>query len=168
RKASAPCVLLTTHDMPETEHLADQICIMSEGQMSAFGTTLRLKEKYGGGNVLTVVARAATDTEHVLCSIVREAATLGLAVAFNADTPYGAAVQQATTVVHPLPPSTPEGESGGEGEDDPVCDTVVEGVDDDVRNVAQGAVPLNADEHEGVPTLTVLDVAGKSMSLLIS
>ncbi|GIQ92053.1 ABC transporter A, ABCA, partial [Kipferlia bialata] len=167
RKASAPCVLLTTHDMPETEHLADQICIMSEGQMSAFGTTLRLKEKFGGGNVLTVVARAASDTEHVLCSIVREAATLGLAVAFNADTPYGAAVQQAATVVHPLPPSTPEGEIEGDG-DGSVCDTVVLGVDDGVSNVAQGAVPLNADEHGGVPTLTVLDVAGKSMSLLIS
>ncbi|GIQ82385.1 ABC transporter A, ABCA [Kipferlia bialata] len=42
---SPPCILLTTHDMAETEYLADQICIMANGVTAAFGTTLRIKQK---------------------------------------------------------------------------------------------------------------------------
>ena len=40
-------ILLTTHAMEEADLLADNVAIMCNGELQAFGTPLELKSKYG-------------------------------------------------------------------------------------------------------------------------
>lgn len=47
-------VILVSHDLVEVETLSDRIGIMSFGRLRALGTPLSLKEKYGGGYLLSL------------------------------------------------------------------------------------------------------------------
>ena len=49
-------VLLTTHSMEEADALGDRIGIMSAGQLVALGNSLHLKDKFGDGYTVKVVA----------------------------------------------------------------------------------------------------------------
>ena len=49
-------VLLTTHSMEEADALGDRIGIMSSGQLVALGKSLHLKEKFGDGYRIKLVA----------------------------------------------------------------------------------------------------------------
>jgi len=42
-------IVLTTHSMEEADILGDQIAIMARGKIRAFGSSLRLKQKFGSG-----------------------------------------------------------------------------------------------------------------------
>eukprot|EP00033_Pygsuia_biforma_P000094 GCRY01000120.1.p1 GENE.GCRY01000120.1~~GCRY01000120.1.p1 ORF type:complete len:872 (-),score=243.68 GCRY01000120.1:68-2683(-) len=48
-------IFLTTHSMEEAETLGDKVFIMARGQITAVGTPLSLKNKYGAGYTLTVM-----------------------------------------------------------------------------------------------------------------
>jgi ABC-type multidrug transport system ATPase subunit len=48
--------LLTTHSMEEADILGDRIAIMKGGRLASIGTSLRLKNKYGTGYTINVVA----------------------------------------------------------------------------------------------------------------
>ena len=57
-------LLLTTHSMEEADALGDRIGIMSGGQLTALGTALHLKDKFGEGyRVKLVVPRASRDAD---------------------------------------------------------------------------------------------------------
>ena len=47
-------VILTTHNMVEADTLGDRIAVMAFGRVVAFGTSLRLKRKFGGGYQLSL------------------------------------------------------------------------------------------------------------------
>ena len=49
-------IVLTTHSMEEADILGDKVAIMSAGQLQALGTSLHLKNKYGGGFRLSLLA----------------------------------------------------------------------------------------------------------------
>ncbi|GIQ82084.1 ABC transporter A, ABCA [Kipferlia bialata] len=55
RYQSEPAILITSHDMPEVEALADTVGIMAAGGLVAYGDVLGLKRRYGSGYLLTVV-----------------------------------------------------------------------------------------------------------------
>jgi ATP-binding cassette subfamily A (ABC1) protein 3 len=42
-------IILTTHSMAESEHLADRIAIMVNGRITCLGTSLDLKHRFGEG-----------------------------------------------------------------------------------------------------------------------
>lgn len=48
-------VLLTTHSMLEADTLSDRICIISYGILRCFGTSSRLKRRYGMGYRVDIV-----------------------------------------------------------------------------------------------------------------
>ena len=48
-------VLLTTHYMDEADILGDRIGIMCAGKMTAVGSSMFLKRKFGSGYVMTIV-----------------------------------------------------------------------------------------------------------------
>ena len=52
-------IVLTTHSMEEADVLGDVICIMKKGQLEAYGTSLRLKNKFGAGYRVTILADPA-------------------------------------------------------------------------------------------------------------
>eukprot|EP00081_Caenorhabditis_elegans_P013897 NP_493041.1 ABC Transporter family [Caenorhabditis elegans] len=54
-------ILLTTHYMDEAEKLGDWIFVMSHGKMAASGSKHYLKQKYGGGMLLTLVFKSVHD-----------------------------------------------------------------------------------------------------------
>ena len=45
-------MLITTHNMEEAECLSDRILIMNKGRISAKGSTVELKNKYGQGYLI--------------------------------------------------------------------------------------------------------------------
>ena len=45
-------LLLTTHFMEESDALSDRIIIIANGVIRADGTSAKLKEQYGSGNIL--------------------------------------------------------------------------------------------------------------------
>ncbi|GBF95818.1 ABC transporter A family [Raphidocelis subcapitata] len=47
-------IVLTTHSMEEADVLGDRIAIMARGRLRAIGTSVRLKQKFGAGYVLSV------------------------------------------------------------------------------------------------------------------
>ena len=47
-------IILTTHSMEEAEVLGDKIGVMSHGKIQAFGTSTRLKKRFGAGYKMTV------------------------------------------------------------------------------------------------------------------
>ncbi|ULU13227.1 hypothetical protein L3Y34_016018 [Caenorhabditis briggsae] len=54
-------ILLTTHYMDEAEKLGDWVFVMSHGKMAASGSIHFLKQKYGGGMLLTLVFKTISD-----------------------------------------------------------------------------------------------------------
>ncbi|EGT60422.1 hypothetical protein CAEBREN_29424 [Caenorhabditis brenneri] len=54
-------ILLTTHYMDEAEKLGDWVFVMSHGEMAASGSIHYLKQKYGGGMLLTLVFKTSSD-----------------------------------------------------------------------------------------------------------
>ncbi|KNC47836.1 ATP-binding cassette transporter [Thecamonas trahens ATCC 50062] len=57
-KKAGRVIILTTHAMDEADVLGDRIAIMSGGQLSTAGTSLRLKNQFGTGYRVTLVTRA--------------------------------------------------------------------------------------------------------------
>lgn len=53
-------IVLTTHSMEEADILGDEIAIMARGWIKAFGTSLRLKQRFGSGYHLSVAISDAT------------------------------------------------------------------------------------------------------------
>ena len=51
-------IVLTTHSMEEADILGDNVAVMSGGRLQAFGTSLHLKNKYGGAGWLRARALA--------------------------------------------------------------------------------------------------------------
>ena len=47
-------IILTTHSMEEADVLGDNIGVMSHGRIQAFGTSTRLKKRFGSGYKMTV------------------------------------------------------------------------------------------------------------------
>lgn len=47
-------IVLTTHSMEEADILGDEIAIMARGKLRAYGTSLRLKQRFGSGYQLAV------------------------------------------------------------------------------------------------------------------
>ena len=47
-------IVLTTHSMEEADILGDQVAIMARGRIRAFGSSLRLKQKFGSGYQLSM------------------------------------------------------------------------------------------------------------------
>ena len=65
-------VLLTTHSMEEAEYLGDTIAIMTRGgKLCAFGDTLRLKSRFGGGYRLNIITGADADSRGVSDAVMR-------------------------------------------------------------------------------------------------
>ena len=54
-------ILLTTHYMDEAEKLGDWVFVMSHGKMAASGSIHYLKQRYGGGMLLTLVFKTSSD-----------------------------------------------------------------------------------------------------------
>jgi ABC-type multidrug transport system ATPase subunit len=52
-------IILTTHSMEEADILGDRVAVMSGGQLSCIGTSLHLKNKFGGGFRLSLIAPSA-------------------------------------------------------------------------------------------------------------
>lgn len=50
-EASKPgrVIVLTTHSMEEADVLGDKVAIMARGKLRCIGTSLRLKQRFGGG-----------------------------------------------------------------------------------------------------------------------
>ena len=51
---SGRAIVLTTHSMEEADILGDSIAIMARGRVRAYGSSLRLKQKFGSGYQLSV------------------------------------------------------------------------------------------------------------------
>ncbi|EAR94681.1 transporter family ABC domain protein (macronuclear) [Tetrahymena thermophila SB210] len=53
-------IILTTHSMEEADVLSDRIAIMVSGQIQAIGTSLKLKDLYGGGYRMHLIIKNPT------------------------------------------------------------------------------------------------------------
>lgn len=53
-------IILTTHAMEEADALADRIAVVADGTLRCIGTPLNMKNTYGDGYKITIVA----DSEH--------------------------------------------------------------------------------------------------------
>jgi len=56
-------VILTTHSMEEADVLGDKIAIMSKGRLRCIGNSLHLKNKFGEGYRINIVARGLESVE---------------------------------------------------------------------------------------------------------
>lgn len=61
-------VLLTTQDLEEAEHLADEIAVMAKGRLIAHGTATQLKSEVGGEN-LRVQLPDAANLQHATAAL---------------------------------------------------------------------------------------------------
>ncbi|MDP9075766.1 MAG: ABC transporter ATP-binding protein, partial [Actinomycetota bacterium] len=93
-KAAGVCVLLTTHEMPEAERLADQIVIIDHGQVVAKGSPADLMTE-GAGREIRFGAPAGLDT-------VALGARLGAAVVEVRPGEYVVALEATPTAVAAL------------------------------------------------------------------
>lgn len=59
-------IILTTHYMDEADVLGDRIGIMANGQLKCLGSSLFLKNKFGGGYKLVAVKKNKTKNRLVL------------------------------------------------------------------------------------------------------
>ena len=62
----ARVLLLTTHSMEEADALGDRIGIMSEGQLTALGSSVHLKRRFGNGYRMQLVAPEGS------CAVIKE------------------------------------------------------------------------------------------------
>jgi ABC-type multidrug transport system ATPase subunit len=77
-------VILTTHSMEEAEILGDRVAIMSGGKLSCIGTSLHLKNKYGGGFRLSLACSDPEKVESVMKMVCDE--NLGVNASFISKT----------------------------------------------------------------------------------
>ena len=75
-------IILTTHSMEEADILGDRIAIMSGGKLSCIGSALHLKNKFGGGFRLSLMAEKA-DPEAVKALVLGDKTVRGQ---FQAET----------------------------------------------------------------------------------
>jgi len=59
------CVLLTTHSMEEADALGDEIVIMSRSVIKAIGNSIHLKNKFGNGYSISIIANGDENIENV-------------------------------------------------------------------------------------------------------
>jgi len=59
-------ILLTTHYMDEADILGDRICIMKSGKVTALGSSIFLKTKFGAGYNLIVVKSSADPNSEIM------------------------------------------------------------------------------------------------------
>jgi len=59
-------ILLTTHYMDEADILGDRIGIMTAGKMTALGSSMFLKSRFGMGYVMTIVKSTPTPNDKIL------------------------------------------------------------------------------------------------------
>jgi len=59
-------ILLTTHYMDEADILGDRIGIMTAGKMTALGSSMFLKSRFGMGYVMTIVKSNPAPNDKVL------------------------------------------------------------------------------------------------------
>jgi len=59
------CVLLTTHSMEEADALGDEIVIMSRSVVKAIGNSIHLKNKFGNGYSISIIANGDENIENV-------------------------------------------------------------------------------------------------------
>jgi ABC-type multidrug transport system ATPase subunit len=64
-------VLLTTHYMDEADILGDRIAIMASGKLTALGSSIFLKTKFGTGYTLTIV-KSSTDRNKDIGKYIRK------------------------------------------------------------------------------------------------
>ena len=64
-------ILLTTHYMDEADILGDRIGIMTQGQMTALGSSLFLKNRFGVGYVITLV-KTQEEPNHKILPYLKE------------------------------------------------------------------------------------------------
>ena len=65
RAKAGRVIVLTTHSMEEADILGDKVAVMSGGRLQAIGTSLHLKNKYGGGFRLSLLSEDASKSEEV-------------------------------------------------------------------------------------------------------
>ncbi|XP_008580260.1 PREDICTED: ATP-binding cassette sub-family A member 3-like, partial [Galeopterus variegatus] len=58
-------ILLTTHFMDEADLLGDRIAILTKGELQCCGSSLFLKQKYGGGYYMTLLKKPHCNTEDI-------------------------------------------------------------------------------------------------------
>jgi len=58
-------IILTTHYMDEADVLGDRIGIMAQGQLKCLGSSLFLKNKFGGGYKMVMVKKLKTKNKIV-------------------------------------------------------------------------------------------------------
>jgi ATP-binding cassette subfamily A (ABC1) protein 3 len=58
-------IILTTHYMDEADVLGDRIGIMAQGQLKCLGSSLFLKNKFGGGYKMVMVKKLKTKNDVV-------------------------------------------------------------------------------------------------------
>ena len=59
-------ILLTTHYMDEADILGDRIGIMTAGKMTALGSSMFLKSRFGMGYVMTIIKSSPTPNADIL------------------------------------------------------------------------------------------------------
>ena len=57
---------MTTHYMDEADILGDRICIMAGGKVTALGSSIFLKSKFGMGYNLTVVKSSTEPNTEII------------------------------------------------------------------------------------------------------
>ena len=69
RAKAGRVIILTTHSMEEADILGDRVAIMAAGQLQALGTSLHLKNLFGGGFRLALLTEPNTDTTKLLAFV---------------------------------------------------------------------------------------------------
>ena len=59
-------MLLTTHYMDEADILGDRIGIMTKGKMTALGSPMFLKNRFGMGYVMTVIKKNPVKNKKIM------------------------------------------------------------------------------------------------------
>lgn len=59
-------IILTTHYMDEADILGDRIGIMSSGRVTALGTSIFLKSKFGVGYNLTIAKQSPKPSNEIM------------------------------------------------------------------------------------------------------
>jgi ABC-type multidrug transport system ATPase subunit len=72
-----------SHDMSEVSVLSSQVAILSHGQLSAFGTPMRLKDRFGSGYILEVSFLPSSDIDAGVLRV--EAAFAGIVASHQAE-----------------------------------------------------------------------------------
>lgn len=78
-------IVLTTHSMEEADILGDTIAIMARGKLRAYGSSLRLKQRFGSGYQISVAVSGAPSADAVKAAFAEE---LGVSIVEDATGHY--------------------------------------------------------------------------------